>query len=82
MGLVQYERALTAAYDLAESRGHNAERMTLKPSFGNIILWKSIYKPKKSFYVDAIRTVQSSTVCIGDNIKIFDYQDHLPGLNK
>ena len=82
LGLVQYERALTAAYDLAESRGHNAERLTLKPSFGNIILWKSIYKHKKTFYVDAIRTVQSSTVCIGDSIKTFDYQEHLPGLDK
>ena len=82
MGLVQYERALTAAYDLAESRGHNAERLTLKPSFGNIILWKSIYQHKETFYVDAIRTVQSSTVCLGDSIKIFDYQEHLPGLDR
>ena len=82
LGLVQYERALTAAYDLAESRGHNAERLTLKPSFGNIILWKSIYQHKETFYVDAIRTVQSSTVCLGDSIKIFDYQEHLPGLDR
>jgi len=82
LGLVQYERALTTAYDLAESRGHNAERLTLKPSFGNIILWKSIYQHKETFYVDAIRTVQSSTVCLGDSIKIFDYQEHLPGLDR
>ena len=82
LGLVQYERALTAAYDLAESRGHNAERLTLKPSCGNIILWKSIYQHKETFYVDAIRTVQSSTVCLGESIKIFDYQEHLPGLDR
>ena len=44
LGFVQYERALSAAIELAESRGHVAERMTLKPSFGNIILWKSIYQ--------------------------------------
>ena len=82
LGLVQYERALITAYDLAESRGHNAERLTLKPSFGNIILWKSIYQHKETFYIDAIRTVQSSTVCLGDSVKIFDYQEHLPGLDK
>jgi len=82
LGLVQYERALMTAYELAESRGHNAERLTLKPSFGNIILWKSIYKHKETFYVDAIRTVQSSTVCIGNSIKIFDYQEHLPDLDR
>ena len=44
LGFVQYERALFTANYLAESRGHNPERLTLKPSFGNLILWKSIYK--------------------------------------
>ena len=56
--------------------------MTLKPSFGNLILWKSIYQNKQTFYVDAIRVVQSSTVCLGESIKIFDYQQHLPDLDK
>ena len=82
LGFVQYERALSAANELAESRGHNAERLTLKPSFGNLILWKSIYQHEQNFYVDAIRTVQSSTVCLGESIKIFNYQQHLPGLDK
>tara|TARA_B110000467_G_scaffold142997_1_gene144763 strand:+ start:1525 stop:2541 length:1017 start_codon:yes stop_codon:yes gene_type:complete len=82
LGLVQYERALSAANDLAESRGHNPERLTLKPSFGNLILWKSIYQHEQTFYVDAIRTVRSSTVCLGESIEIFDYQQHLSGLDK
>ena len=82
LGFVQYERALSAANELVESRGHNAERLTLKPSFGNLILWKSIYQHEQTFYVDAIRTVQSSTVCLGESIKIFNYQQHLPGLDK
>ena len=82
LGLVQYERALSAANDLAESRGHNPERLTLKPSFGNLILWKSIYQHEQTFYVDAIRTVRSSTVCLGESIEIFDYQQHLSGLNQ
>ena len=82
LGFVQYERALSAAIELAESRGHVAERMTLKPSFGNIILWKSIYQYEEDFYVDAIRTVQSTTWCLGENIKVFNYEYHLPNLNK
>ena len=82
LGFVQYERALSAANELAESRGHNPQRLTLKPSFGNLILWKSIYQHEQTFYVDAIRTVQSSTVCLGESIKIFNYQQHLPGLDK
>ena len=82
LGFVQYERALSTAIELAHSRGHNVERLTLKPSFGNLILWKSIYQHEEKFYVDAIRTARSSTWCSGENIRIFDYQYHLPNLDK
>ena len=82
LGFVQYQRALSAAIELANMRGHNAERLTLKPSFGNLILWKSIYKHKETFYVDAIRTAQSSTWCLGESIRAFDYQYHLPDLDE
>ena len=82
LGFVQYERALSAAIELVHSRGHNAERLTLKPSFGNLVLWKSIYQHEDRFYVDAIRTVQASTWCLGESVRIFDYQRHLPNLNK
>ena len=82
LGFIQYERTLSAAMDLANSRGHNAERITLKPSFGNLILWKSIYQHEETYYVDAIRTVHSSTWCLGESIEMFDYQYHLPSLDK
>ena len=82
LGFVQYDRAFKAANELALLRGHNPERLTLKPSFGNLILWKSIYQHEEKFYVDAIRTVRSSTWCMGQSIRIFDYQHHLPNLNK
>jgi inner membrane protein len=82
LGFVQYDRALSAATELAHSRGHNPERLTLKPSFGNLILWKSIYQHKERFYVDAIRTAQSSTWCSGESVSVFDYQYHLPNLEK
>ncbi|EJW21107.1 hypothetical protein IMCC14465_09030 [alpha proteobacterium IMCC14465] len=82
LGLVQYERALSSGIKLAQSRGHSAERMTLKPSFGNLILWKSIYQYEDSFYVDAIRAGRTLTWCPGETIKIFDYQSHLPDLEK
>ena len=82
LGFVQYDRALSSGLKLAQSRGHSAERMTLKPSFGNLILWKSIYQHEDRFYVDAIRTGRTLTWCSGENIKIFDYQYHLPDLEK
>ena len=82
LGLVQYERALSSGFKLAQSRGHSAERMTLKPSFGNLILWKSIYQHGDSFYVDAIRAGRTLSWCRGESIKIFDTQHHLPDLEK
>ena len=82
LGFVQYERTLSAAMQLADSRGHNSERLTLKPSFGNLILWKSIYEHNGVYFVDAIRTVYSSTWCSGESIRKFDYQYHLPSLDR
>ncbi len=82
LGFIQYERALLAAVELAHVRGHNPERLTLKPSFGNLILWKSIYQHKETFYVDAIRTAQTSSWCKGESIRVFNYQYHLPDLEK
>jgi inner membrane protein len=82
LGFIQYERALLVAVELAHMRGHNPERLTLKPSFGNLILWKSIYQHKETFYVDAIRTAQTSTWCEGESIRVFDYHYHLPNLKK
>lgn len=82
LGFVQYERALSSGLKLAQSRGHSAERMTLKPSFGNLILWKSIYQYEDRFYVDAIRAGRALAWCPGESIKIFDYQDHLPDLER
>ena len=82
IGFVQYERAYSSAAELAKSRDHNAELLTLKPSFGNLILWKSIYKHEGRFYVDAIRTLYTSTICVGESVEEFKYEIHLPDLDR
>jgi len=82
LGFIQYERALLVATELANSRGHGVERLTLKPSFGNVILWKSIYQHEETFYIDAIRTLKSTTWCKGETTQVFNYQNHLPNLDK
>lgn len=82
LGFIQYERTYLVAAELAKSRGHNPEHLTLKPSFGNLILWKSIYLYERKFYVDAIRTAKSSTICPGESIEEFNYEIHLPNLNR
>ncbi len=82
IGVIQYQRAFSAAAKIADSRGHSALRLTLKPSFGNLILWKAIYQHENYYYVDAIRTAYSSHWCSGTTIEKFVYDLHTPLLNK
>ncbi|MFT4547442.1 MAG: inner membrane protein [Pseudoalteromonas tetraodonis] len=57
LGVVQRERTSSLQSILARQRGHHAmEQATVKPSIGNLILWRSIYRDGDRFYVDAIRT--------------------------
>ena len=51
----QHRAAEQIQQEIAASRGHTIERSVVKPTLGNIILWRSIYQHKGDFYVDALR---------------------------
>ena len=53
-GFVQQQRAEQAALALIESRNHLAQRLSVRPSFGNIVLWRTIYEHDGVFFVDAV----------------------------
>lgn len=56
LGVVQRERAEKLQLDLAERRGHRGiEQTNVKPSLGNLLLWRSVYRVGEDFYVDGIR---------------------------
>lgn len=55
LALFQHRSAEAAAWQLANARGHAPTRLEVKPSFGNILVWKSIYETEDRFYVDAVR---------------------------
>ncbi len=56
LGALQNQRALSALVELAESRGDaNADRFTVKPSIGNLVVWRGIYEIEGELQVDAIR---------------------------
>lgn len=54
LAAVQHHRALQFGYELADRRDHEVVRLTAKPSFGNIIVWKIIYESDETYYVDAV----------------------------
>lgn len=54
-GFYQGERAEEVMRTIADGRGHEIERITVHPSIGNLILWRSIYQSEGEYYVDAVR---------------------------
>ena len=56
LGWIQRERTLRLQEELASRRGHHIEQATVKPSIGNLLLWRSVYRHDGQFYVDGIRT--------------------------
>ena len=55
VGWWQQQRAMGAAAQVAQIRGHDPLRLTVKPSFANLLLWKAIYEFDGHYYVDAVR---------------------------
>lgn len=55
LGAVQHERARAAGAALAAARGHDARALLAKPSFGNLLVWKTVYSAEGHYLVDAVR---------------------------
>ena len=82
LGLIQEHRAMTAAQKLADSRGHQGYNLTVKPSFMNLIVWKSIYEYEGRYYVDAIRVLNKTNYFKGDSTLKLDIKRDFPWLDK
>jgi len=79
-GLIQKTRAEQSLYELAESRGHQVERMQVKPTFANRHVWKIIYESGDRYYVDAVRLLLEPTIIEGDSIRKLDVKRDFPWL--
>jgi inner membrane protein len=81
LSMVQHNGALKMAGEIAAARGHSIERLTVKPTFGNILVWKSIYQSKGRFFVDGLRVGISPEVYPGPSIARLDPARDFPWLN-
>ena len=63
--LIQKNRALNALNDVINTRNHKATQILVKPSFANILLWRTIYVHENKFYIDAVNTSKFSYFCNG-----------------
>jgi inner membrane protein len=72
LGALQHSRALEQAEQLAAARGHEPERLLVKPTLGNLVLWRSLYLVDGRLFADAVRVGFSVRVYPGENAPRFD----------
>jgi len=82
LGVIQNNRAQDIAYELATSRGHEAINLGVKPSFANILVWKSVYEFDGRYYVDAVRVGLKSKIYSGSSTAKLDVAEHFPWLDQ
>ncbi|EGG29908.1 Integral membrane protein [Aequoribacter fuscus] len=79
-GMVQRDRAEEVAWRLAESRGHTPHRLEAKPSFANLLVFKTVYEADEVFFVDAVHVGWKSKVYVGESVAKLNVSRDLPWL--
>jgi len=79
-GGLQNQRAVAAATARAFDRGHTPTSVEAKPSFANLLLWRTIYRFDGRYYVDAVRASLAAEVIDGASIPVFDQSRDAPWL--
>jgi len=82
LGVFQNYRARMAAVNLAHKRGHKIQSVSAKLSIANLFLWKTIYKYKGHFYIDAIHNFGPTKVYEGDSIPELNLKRDFPNIKK
>lgn len=80
LGAFQHNRAESLIQQKAQVRGHVVERLVVKPSIGNLLLWRSVYAFDGQYYVDAARVglLNNKKVFEGGVVQAFDLNRDLP----
>lgn len=81
LGFYQHQRVAEIGALLAQQRGHIHLRMEVKPSFGNILLWKVIYEVENGFRTDAVRAALRIAIYPGNFTPKLNIERDLPWLN-
>lgn len=80
VGKIQESRAEHALQEFAAARGHAPERIDAKPSFGNTLVWRTIYEESGSFHIDAVRVGLVPRVFPGESVPKLDVARDFPWL--
>ncbi len=80
LGALQHQNALEMGHKVAAERGHVPLRMEVKPSFANILVWKTVYETQERYYVDAVRAGVAPKVFPGGSVQRLELARDLPWL--
>ena len=81
LGIYLHNVAINVGKEIAEQRGHTITRIKAKPSFANLILWKTIYETDNQFYVDATNLLFNKIIP-GESIKKLNQEEDFPWLKE
>ena len=77
----QQTRAHDVISNIINDRKHLSKRLIIKPSFANIILWKTLYEHDNYYYIDAIRLGINPIFINGAKIKKLDIAESFAWLD-
>ena len=80
-GTLQHRAAIMMASEVASARGHAPIRIEAKPSFANILVWKTIYELPDTFHIDAVRAGIAPKIFEGTTVPKLDLARDLPWLD-
>jgi len=81
LSFVQSRDVLNTVQKIATERGHEIERVIVKPSFGNIVLWRTVYLFEGQYYVDAVRSLLENELHEGDTVKAINIKQDFSELD-
>ncbi len=82
LGKYQEYRVSKLMDEIITERGHKPDNLLIKPSFANIIVWKSIYENNNIYYVDAVKAGLEENHLGGTSIEKLDIDRSFPWLDK
>jgi inner membrane protein len=81
LGVLARDLAQLQGQRIASERGHTPLAVEAKPSFANLLLWKTVYREGERYYVDAVRLGLTPRVYVGDSIAALDLARDFPWLD-
>jgi len=80
--VLQQQRVQALAGELLTARNHVAQQQVVKPTMGNLLLWRSVYVHDGHIYVDALRVglLADRLIYPGDSVARFIQHRDLPQL--